>query len=252
MGGNFPSSSAASLRSLEPQAPLLQALDLTKRYREERVLDRVSFSARSAEVLGLIGPNGAGKTTLLEAIAALIPVDSGAVLWRGETLAPAQRRGSIFYLPDGIRPWQDQYVVRVLRFFASVYRRPSVQVAGAVAAVGLDPVLRKEVLALSKGYARRLMWALALLAPQPLLLMDEPFDGFDLKQTRDMMLVLRRTVAAGRTIILSTHQLIDAERICDRFVLIAGGRIRGEGTLDELRARTGISAGLEEMFLALA
>jgi ABC-type multidrug transport system ATPase subunit len=234
------------------QVALLQAVDLTKRYGEDCVLDRASFSARSTEVLGLIGPNGAGKTTLLEAIAALLPVDSGAVLWRGETLAPARRRASIFYLPDGIRPWHDQPVGSVLTFFAGVYRRRPGEVADVVAAVGLAPALRKQVLALSKGYARRLMWALALIAPHPLLLMDEPFDGFDLKQTRDMMAVVQRTVAAGRTIILSTHQLIDAERICDRFVLIAGGRIRGEGTLDELRARTGISTGLEDMFLALA
>jgi ABC-2 type transport system ATP-binding protein len=234
------------------QAPLLRAVGLTKHYGEERVLDDVSFSVHSAEVLGLIGPNGAGKTTLLEVLAALVTVDSGAVLWRGTVLAPAHRRGSLFYLPDGIRPWQEQYVARVLRFFARVYRRSPAQVGEAVAAVGLDPVLRKQVFALSKGYARRLVWALALLAPHPLLLMDEPFDGFDLKQTREMMAVLRRTVATGRTVLLSTHQLVDAERACDRFVLLADGRIRGEGTLDELRARTGISTGLEDMFLALA
>jgi ABC-2 type transport system ATP-binding protein len=235
------------------QTPLLQVAGLTKRYGEERVLDDVSFSMRSAgEVLGLIGPNGAGKTTLLEAVAALIPVDSGAVLWRGGALAPSQRRESIFYLPEGIRPWQEQYVARVLKFFAAVYRRPRVEISEAVAAVGLDPVLRKPVFALSKGYARRLAWALALLAPHPLLLMDEPFDGFDLRQTRDLMALLRATAAAGRTIVLSTHQLLDAERVCDRFVLLAGGRIRGEGTLDELRERTGISTGLEDMFLALA
>jgi ABC-type multidrug transport system ATPase subunit len=247
-----PSLSTDTMASTRPQAPLLQVFDLTKRYGEDCVLDHASFSARSAEVLGLIGPNGAGKTTLLEAIAALLPIESGEVLWQGGRLAPAHRHALIFYLPDGIRPWQDQHVGRVLTFFAGVYRRLPVQVADVVAAVGLGPALHKEVLALSKGYARRLMWALALLAPHPLLLMDEPFDGFDLKQTRDMMAVVRRTVAAGRTIILSTHQLLDAERICGRFVLIAGGRIRGEGTLDELRARTGISTGLEDMFLALA
>jgi len=234
------------------QAPLLQVAGLTKRYGGERVLDDVSFSVHCAEVLGLIGPNGAGKTTLLEAMAALVPVDSGAVLWRGAALAPSHRRGSIFYLPEGIRPWQEQYVARVLSFFAGVYRRPRGQIGEAVAAVGLDPVLRKRVFMLSKGYARRLMWALALISPHPLLLMDEPFDGFDLKQTREMMVVLRRTAAAGRTIVLSTHQLVDAERACDRFVLLAGGRIRGEGTLDELRVRTDICTGLEDMFLALA
>jgi ABC-2 type transport system ATP-binding protein len=244
--------SIAPMTSVRQQTPLLQIAGLTKRYGQERVLDDVSYSVHPAEVLGLIGPNGAGKTTLLEAMAALVPADCGTVLWRGVAMAPAHRRGSIFYLPEGIRPWQEQYVARVLGFFAAVYRRPGVQIGEAVAAVGLDPVLRKQVLALSKGYARRLMWALALLSPHPLLLMDEPFDGFDLRQTREMMVVLRRAAAAGRTIVLSTHQLVDAERVCDRFVLLAAGRVRGEGTLDELRVRTGIATGLEDMFLALA
>jgi ABC-type multidrug transport system ATPase subunit len=103
---------------------------------------------------------------------------------------------------------------------------------------------------LSKGYSRRLMLALALLTPQPLLLMDEPFDGFDLRQTREIMAVLRDVASNGRTLVLAIHQLIDAERVCDRFVLLADGRLRGVGTLDELRARTG-KAGLEDVFLAL-
>ena len=234
------------------ESALLEVAGLTKRYGEERVLEDVSFSVQPSEVLGLIGPNGAGKTTLLEALAALVPVDTGEVLWRGAALAPARRREAIFYLPEGIRPWQDQYVARVLTLFAAVYRRSRAQLGDAVTAVGLDPVLRKQVFALSKGYARRLMWALALLVPHPLLLMDEPFDGFDLRQTRGMMIVLRKIAAAGRSIVLSTHQLGDAERACDRFVLLAGGRVRGEGTLDALRTHTGISAGLEELFLALA
>ncbi len=118
--------------------------------------------------------------------------------------------------------------------------------------LGLSPVLRKRVDALSKGFCRRLMLALALITPQPLLLMDEPFDGFDLRQTREMMKVLRDIAAGGRTLVLAIHQLVDAERVCDRFVLLAGGRVRGIGTLDELRKRTGqIDAGLEDVFLAL-
>ena len=82
--------------------------------------------------------------------------------------------------------------------------------------------------------------------------MDEPFDGFDLKQSREMTRVMRDVVAAGRTVLLSIHQLADAERVCDRFVLLAGGRVRGAGTLQNLRTQTAQpSAGLEELFLAL-
>jgi ABC-type multidrug transport system ATPase subunit len=96
------------------------------------------------------------------------------------------------------------------------------------------------------------MLALALITPQPLLLMDEPFDGFDLRQTREIMAVVRDVARNGRTLVLAIHQLIDAERVCDRFVLLADGRVCGVGTLAELRAQTAMaSAGLEEVFLAL-
>jgi ABC-2 type transport system ATP-binding protein len=113
-------------------------------------------------------------------------------------------------------------------------------------------VLVKRVQSLSKGYNRRLIIALGLITPHPMLLMDEPFDGFDLRQTRDMMVVLRRTAAGGRTLLLSIHQLRDAEAACDRFALLADGRICGIGTLEELRARTGRPVAiLEDIFLAL-
>ena len=231
---------------------LLEVTGLTKSYGDQTALADVAFDARQGEVLGLIGPNGAGKTTLLEALAGVLPADSVAMRWRGEPLPPARRRDAIFYLPDGMRPYQDQPVARVLAFFAGVYRRSTAHIADVVAAVGLAPVLAKRVHALSKGYSRRLMLAVGLLTPQPLLLMDEPFDGFDLKQTREIMGVLRRLAAEGRTLVLAIHQLLDAERVCDRFVLLADGRVRGAGTLGDLRTRTHLPTGsLEEIFLAL-
>ena len=82
--------------------------------------------------------------------------------------------------------------------------------------------------------------------------MDEPFDGFDLRQTREIVSLLRAEVAKGRTFVLAIHQLADAERVCDRFILLVDGRVRGIGTLSDLRSRTGISSGsLEDVFLAL-
>ena len=203
-------------------------------------------------MIGLIGPNGAGKTTLLEALAGVLPADQGEVLWRGTSLPLRRRRDVMFYLPDGLRPWDDQYVARVLEFFANVYRRLARHVRDVVHAVGLGPVLHKRVSALSKGFTRRLMLALALLTPQPLLLMDEPFDGFDLRQTRDIMGLMGQVAANGRTLILAIHQLTDAERIADRVLLLADGKLRGTGTLADLRAKTSLPAGtLEDIFLAL-
>ena len=231
-------------------SPLLQVAGISKRYNEQTVLADISFPVLAGEIVGLIGPNGAGKTTLMEAIAGIIPVDGGDVHWRGAPLAARRRRECMFYLPDGLRPWEDQHVTHVLAFIAAVYGRREPFVVETVGALGLAPVLGKRVDALSKGYGRRLMLALALLAPHPLLLMDEPFDGFDLRQTRAIMGVLRAVAGRGRTLVLAIHQLADAERVCDRFLLLAEGRLRGTGTLDELRRATG-GAALEEVFLAL-
>jgi len=245
------SSPASSLD--EARAEILLGVDsISKQYVDQLVLADVSFDIQAGEVIGIIGPNGAGKTTLLEAVAGILPIDKSDVRWRGRPLPPSHRREAMFYLPDGVRPYQDQPVTRVLAFFADVYRRSTNDVEDTVELVGLTPVLHKRVQSLSKGYGRRLMLALGLLTPHPLLLMDEPFDGFDLRQSRDIVGVLRREAAKGRTLVLAIHQLMDAERVCDRFILLADGRVRGTGTLNDLRVRTGLtSGGLEDIFLAL-
>jgi ABC-2 type transport system ATP-binding protein len=231
----------------------LRVCRLTKRFGDEIALAGVALEIRPGEVLGLIGPNGSGKTTLLECLSGLLPVDDGEVLWRGKPLPRSHGKQTMFYIPDGIAPYAEHRVLDVLRFIEAVYRRPRRLADEIFTAVALDAVLRKRVGALSKGYRRRLLLALGLLAPHPLLLMDEPFDGFDLRQTREMMTLLRRAAGDGRTLLLSIHQLSDAERMCDRFVLLSAGRVRGEGSLDALRQAVGRTQGnLEQVFLALA
>ncbi len=240
---------------MKDSIPLLAVREIVKSYGPRRVLDAVSFTVRPGEVLGLIGPNGAGKTTLFEGLAGLLPMDSGEVRGAtGKPLAPAERSREIFYVPDGISPWPDQPVCRVLLFFRDLWGndRP---VAAVVDALQLRPLLSAPVRSLSKGERKRFLIALGLLAPQPLLMLDEPFDGLDLRQTREAMAILRNEAARGRTLFLSIHQLTDAGRACDRFVLLADGRVAGEGTLPELRKRAGVpdvaGAGVEEVFLAL-
>ena len=236
----------------ESQVPVLRVTGLTKRYGDEHAIDCVTFTASSGEVVGIIGPNGAGKTTLLDTVVGLVSVDAGEVSWHGEPLPASQRRNALIYLPDGVRPYRDEATTQVVSFFAGVYRRSRAEIANTITSVGLSPVLHKRVHALSKGYNRRLLLALALLAPHPVLLMDEPFDGFDLQQTREIVNLLRGHAARGRTFILAVHQLADAERVCDRVILLAGGRIRGAGALAELRAQTSLPVGsLEDIFLAL-
>jgi ABC-2 type transport system ATP-binding protein len=238
---------------------LLEVRGLSKSYGPRRALDAVSFTVRPGEVLGLIGPNGAGKTTLFECLAGVLPADGGEV--RGgfsgspgdRSLAPAARRQEMFYVPDGIAPWPDQPVCQILLFFRDLWGTAPDRVSAAVDSFHLRPLLGSTVRSLSKGERKRFLIALGLLAPKPLLLLDEPFDGLDLRQTREATALLRAEAARGRTLFLSIHQLTDAARACDRFVLLADGRVVGEGALDELRDRAGLSArdGMEEVFLAL-
>ena len=228
---------------------LLTAQGICKRFGRNAVLQEATFSVREGEVLGLIGPNGAGKTTLFECLAGLLATDAGEVRFRGGPLAPAHRKRSLFYMPDSIRPWADQPVGWALAFCEALHGRPRGEAVALAAALKLDPLLRATIGSLSKGECKRTLLAMGLLTPHPLLLLDEPFDGLDFRQTRDVIGLLR---TQGRTLFLSIHQLTDAARVCDRLVLLSRGRVAGEGTLDELRAKAALTeGGLEEVFLAL-
>ena len=234
----------------------LTADGLTKRYGRLTALERVSLSLRDGEVLGLIGPNGAGKTTLFECLAGLLPADAGTVSVNGVALDVSERGRHLFYLPDAICPWPAQTVRWALdfalRFFAGVSARRD----EVVEDLELAPILDAPIGTLSKGQRKRAVLAIGLLTPQPILLVDEPFDGLDLRQGREVAAALRAHARGGRTLFLSIHQIHDAARICDRFVLLSGGQMRGEGTLHELSVLASRSGGngpsdLEEVFLAL-
>ena len=231
---------------------LLRAKGISKHFGPNIALQDVSFSVGTQEIVGLIGPNGSGKTTLFECLAGLIPADGGEVEYQERLLAPSRRKQALFYLPDGIRPWADQSVAWMLGFFESLYHRAKGEGAALAKLFQLEALLKSRVGTLSKGELKRAMLALGLLAPHPLLLLDEPFDGLDFRQTRDVMEVLRSYPSKGRTLFLSIHQLSDASRVCDRLVLLSKGRVVGEGTLAELRTQAGLAdGGLEEIFLAL-
>lgn len=174
----------------------------------------------------------------------------------------------LFYLPDAIAPWPAQTVRWALGFVQGFFNggpdRPAPRTWGSafkaadprdvIPAFDLAPILDVRIGALSKGQRKRALLAISCLTPQPLLLADEPFEGLDLRQTREIAAALRQHAADGRTLLLSIHQIPDAARICDRFVLLSGGRVRGEGTLEQLQAALGprhSALDLEEVFLAL-
>ena len=231
---------------------LLSVQGISKRFGSNAVLKDVSLSVLDGEVLGLIGPNGAGKTTLFECLAGLAHADAGEVKFRERPIVAARRKEALFYLPDAIRPWADQRVNWTLGFFGSLYTHSKKEVTDVASGLGLDALMNSRIGSLSKGELKRALLAIGLLTRHPLLLLDEPFDGLDLRQARDVMAQLKTHAQQGRTLFLSIHQLADASRVCDRVVLLSAGNVVGEGTLAELKAKAGLSeGGLEEVFLAL-
>ncbi len=225
---------------------------ISKNFGPYPALRDVSFSVLPGEIMGLIGPNGAGKSTLLECIAGLLTVGTGTIWWEGSPLSLKKRKQVIWYLPDAILPFSRQRVATTLTLFRKIHQNSKADLDRLVRQLGLSPTLKKPLQTLSKGFRRRVLLALALLSKQPLLMLDEPFDGFDIRQTLSMMDLLR-SYQARRSMILSIHQLTEAEKICDRFLLLDQGQVLGLGTLDELRTQTGLTsdATLEEVFLAI-
>ena len=231
---------------------LLTVDHLTKTFGRRCVLSDVSFTVFTGEVLGLIGPNGAGKTTVLECLAGLLPLTSGALSGGDKSVTLTRRKDLLFYMPDGILPWPDQSVQQVLQLFEKLYSSGAEKLAALTGALRLHELRRARVGTLSKGERKRLLLALALLTSQPLLLLDEPFDGLDLRQTREVMSLLRKESETGRALLVSIHQLNDAAKVCDRLVLLNDGRRVAEGTLSELQDQANVrEGGLEEIFLAL-
>jgi ABC-type multidrug transport system ATPase subunit len=232
---------------------VLQVSQLTKRYGHVTALSDVSFSIRPGEVLGLIGPNGSGKTTLFECLAGVLPADAGFVSRDGRPVPVRERSTAFFYMPDGVAPWPQQTVRWALDFAEGFFAGSA---GHYVRTFDLEPLLDARMGELSKGQRKRVLLAIGLLTPAPVLLADEPFDGLDLRQTREIGAALRSFASDGRTLFLSIHQISDAARFCDRFILLSGGRIRGEGTLDEIARRAEDlhrvrADNLEDAFLAL-
>jgi len=171
---------------------------------------------------------------------------------QGENLSLEQRHQLFWYQPDNILPFAGQQVMTTLEFFRRVHGASTADLKLLIDGLELSSMLGKFLHELSKGYRRRVLLAVALLSRQPLLMLDEPFDGFDLKQSLSVMDLLRQC-RAERTMILSIHQLSEAEKICDRFLLLDQGQMMGIGTLKELACQVGINSGatLEEVFLAI-
>jgi len=211
----------------------------------------------AGEVLGLIGtPTARARPRLFECLGGVLPLDAGSLVHDGQPMSRPRARLDPLLSARFHLPWPAQSVRWAIELHAGVLQGPNLSAQEVVERLDIGPLLDAPIGSLSKGQRKRALLAIGLLMPQPLLLADEPFDGLDLRQSRDVAQTLRSYASAGRTMFLSIHQIKDAARVCDRFVLLSGGRIRRRGhvrpALGGRPRRAAAETGdLEEVFLAL-
>ncbi|MGE5830873.1 MAG: ABC transporter ATP-binding protein [Micromonosporaceae bacterium] len=221
--------------------------DIRKSYGDVHAVDGVSFEVEEGEFLGLLGPNGAGKTTTLEIIEGLRQADGGTVRVLGESPWPRNPR----LLPRiGVQLQASSFFERLtvreqIRTFASLYGVPPAQADQMLEVVGLEDKTQTRTEKLSGGQAQRLSIACALVHGPDLVFLDEPTSGLDPQARRNLWDVLRDINARGRTVMLTTHHMDEAEVLCDRVAIMDFGRILQLGPpaalIRELDAPTRIS-----------
>ncbi len=221
---------------------MIKAEGLTMRYGPVMALDNVSFQVDTGEIVALLGPNGAGKSTTMKILTTYLHPTSGrAQVNEFDVLEqPLQARAQIGYLPETLPLYMDMEVRSYLKFVgkarglsgADLDRRTKL----VVAECGLEPMYRKVIRELSKGYKQRTALAQALIHDPSIIILDEPTSGLDPHQILEIRLLVKR-LAKGKTVLLSTHILQEVEASADRVVIISQGRTVGDGTLEELRDR---------------
>jgi ABC-2 type transport system ATP-binding protein len=211
-----------------------------------RVIERVSFTLAPGEILVVVGANGAGKTTLLDGILGFLPYQ-GQVAWKDRPLHSLADRARVFScMPDDAEPPAEVSVATLLAH-AERYGSPAADLEQRLGLSRLRPARAGE---LSRGERKRLQLHAALASPRPVIVLDEPLGTFDPLQLLDVLQLLRERAAAGSSLLLSVHQMSDAEKLASRVLILDDGKLLALGTLDELRARAG-AASLEEIFLTL-
>ncbi len=233
---------------------------LTKRFdgggREIVAVDRLSFAVKPGEVYGLMGPNGAGKTTTIRMIVGLLEPDEGYAEVDGFRTSEApdevKARLGLVSAGDGVYPWLS--VREMLLFFADLYgvapRHAKENLRALSQLLDLGKLLERRCSTLSTGQRQRVTLARALIHSPPAMLLDEPTRGMDVLGSQVVVDYIGRLRDQGIAVIVTTHRLDEAERLCDRFGLMHEGRLLHEGTLAELRASTGCST-LVDMFRQL-
>ncbi len=222
---------------------MIETRQITKRYGDFTAVDAISFRVEPGQVLGFLGPNGAGKSTTMKMLAGFLSPTSGGATVAGYDIEkqPLEAKRALGYLPEGAPSYGEMSVREFLDFIADVRELKGdlreKRLDDAVERLHLDRVLEQPIDTLSKGFKRRVGLAGAILHDPKVLILDEPTDGLDPNQKQEVRTLIN-SMARDKTIIISTHLLEEVHAVCDRAIIIAGGRILADATPSELEARS--------------
>jgi len=219
--------------------PIVASLEnVNKNYGTVRALRGVNFRVHAGEVVALLGPNGAGKTTAVKLLLGLMPPNAGKVrVLGGDPTNPENRMRTGAMLQVGRVP-ETLRVREHVALFSSYYEKP-MNSAEVLAAAGLEKLAERRYSDLSGGQKQRVLFALAICGDPDLLILDEPTVGLDVEARRMLWEEIRKMVSRGKTVLLTTHYLQEADALADRIAVINQGEIIAEGTPSEIKAKTG-------------
>jgi ABC-2 type transport system ATP-binding protein len=232
----------------------VEVVDVVKVFGDVHALDGLSFSVKQGEIFGLIGPNGAGKTTALRVVSTLLLPTSGTVKISGLDVVQkaAEVRKIISYLPEEAGAYRNlsgwEYLEFMARFNTKNRNETREMAKEAAEITGLGERLKDKTKVYSKGMKRRLLVARALMNKPKLAILDEPTSGLDVLHAYHVRDIIKRYVKEqGVTVLLSSHNMLEVEHLCDRVALLNKGKIVAEGKPQELKENFA-SANLEEVF----
>jgi ABC-2 type transport system ATP-binding protein len=215
---------------------VIEVCGLSFQYGSQKILEDLNFNINAGEIIGLLGPNGAGKSTCLRLLSGFMSATSGTITFNNTALTPQATalRHQIGYVPEQAPLHEMLTVQEHLQLTQDSYTLKTETIVHMLDMFDLRAVQHHPVQYLSKGYRRRVALAMAFAANPALLLLDEPSDGLDPNQKRELGLSLKQA-ATKAAILLSTHQLHDVEVFCTRVLLLHKGRICFDGTPTALR-----------------
>jgi ABC-2 type transport system ATP-binding protein len=223
---------------------MIEVSHVSRNFGDFRAVNDVSFSIPTGQIVGLLGPNGAGKTTTMRMITGFLSPSSGTVKIDGIDITenPVEAKKKIGYMPESAPLYGEMIVEDYLVYIANIYgQNPAEKVPALCEECGLKEVMSKNISELSRGNRQRVALAHALMNDPEILILDEPTSGLDPNQVEDVRAIIRE-IGKTRTVIVSTHILSEVETICSRAIIISGGKLVADSSIEELKNSIGTSS----------